>query len=92
MLKKYLIHHLFIIQYTWLRIFGADSKPVETRNFASLPRVLGLTEQDCFIIRTLCLSLPITNSFVLKQSMNLKQLMFNFILQNLFDISGLLQL
>jgi hypothetical protein len=28
-----------------LRIFGTDFRPVETRNFASLPRILGLTER-----------------------------------------------
>ncbi|QFS46628.1 hypothetical protein GXM_04109 [Nostoc sphaeroides CCNUC1] len=28
-----------------LRICGTDFKPVETRNFASLPRFLGLTER-----------------------------------------------
>ncbi|QFS48915.1 hypothetical protein GXM_06409 [Nostoc sphaeroides CCNUC1] len=28
-----------------LRIFGTDFRPVETRNFASLPRFLGLTER-----------------------------------------------
>ncbi|QFS47942.1 hypothetical protein GXM_05434 [Nostoc sphaeroides CCNUC1] len=27
-----------------LRIFGTNFRPVETRNFASLPRFLGLTE------------------------------------------------
>ncbi|QFS47769.1 hypothetical protein GXM_05261 [Nostoc sphaeroides CCNUC1] len=28
-----------------LKIFGTDFKPVDTRNFASLPRFLGLTER-----------------------------------------------
>ncbi|QFS48350.1 hypothetical protein GXM_05842 [Nostoc sphaeroides CCNUC1] len=32
-----------------LRIFGTDFRPVETRNFASLPRFLGLTERYCSI-------------------------------------------
>ncbi|QFS48613.1 hypothetical protein GXM_06107 [Nostoc sphaeroides CCNUC1] len=30
-----------------LRIFGTNFRPVETRNFASLPRFLGLTELYC---------------------------------------------
>ncbi|QFS47103.1 hypothetical protein GXM_04584 [Nostoc sphaeroides CCNUC1] len=33
-----------------LRIFGTNFRPVETRNFASLPRFLGLTELYCSIL------------------------------------------
>ncbi len=32
-----------------LRFFGSDFKPVETRNFASLPKISGLTEPYCSI-------------------------------------------
>ncbi|QFS45894.1 hypothetical protein GXM_03373 [Nostoc sphaeroides CCNUC1] len=34
-----------------LRIFGTNFRPVETRNFASLPRFLGLTELYCHQIQ-----------------------------------------
>ncbi|QFS50303.1 PAS domain S-box protein [Nostoc sphaeroides CCNUC1] len=42
--KFYLERGRLKINTVQLRIFGTNFRPVETRNFASLPRFLGLTE------------------------------------------------